>query len=174
MIAALGQDHRPAAGFEAHQHVVEDAIIALLVLRESGIERGDLHGRLALEVGREPEAGLANRDLVAEGARGGLRLGIDAIAHRAALHEDDRMVAVLARDRRGEPQHVSRLRPPRDELEADGREMVALVDDQVTVVADEIAHLAVAHEALDQRDVDPPRRLALAATDGADAGILHR
>ena len=44
MIAALGQDHRPAAGFEAQQHVVEDAGVALLVPRQRGIERRDLIG----------------------------------------------------------------------------------------------------------------------------------
>src|SRR5215468_3168743 len=84
------------------------------------------------------------------------------------------MVAVLARDGGGEPQHMPRIRPTRDELEADGREMVALVDDQVTVIANEIVDLAVAHEALDQGDVDAPRRLALATADGANAGSVDR
>ena len=47
-------------------------------------------------------------------------------------------------------------------------------DDQVTVIADEIVDLTAAHEALDQGDVDAPRWLALAAADGANAGIVHR
>jgi hypothetical protein len=71
------------------------------------------------------------------------------IAHGSALHKDDRMVAILARDGGGEPQHIPRLRPTRDELETYGGEMVALVDDQATVIANEIVDLAVAHEALD-------------------------
>ena len=32
---------------------------------------------------------------------------------------------------------------------------------------------AVAYEALDQRDVDPPRRLSLSAADRADVAVLH-
>ena len=93
---------------------------------------------MVLEIGSEPETGLANPDLVTEGARGSLGLGIDTIAHWAALHEDDRMVAILARDGGGEPQHISCLRATRDELETDGRKMVALVDNQVAIIADQI------------------------------------
>ena len=50
---------------------------------------------------------------------------------------------------------------------------MTLVDNQVAVVGDEVADLAVAHEALDQRDVDPPCRLALSAADRADVAVLH-
>src|SRR5262249_11680511 len=64
------------------------------------------------------------------------------------------------------------LRPTRDELETDGRKMVALVDNQVTVIVDEIIDHPVAHEALDQGDVDAPRRLALPATNDANAGVV--
>jgi hypothetical protein len=48
------------------------------------------------------------------------------------------MVAVLARDGGGEPQHIPCLRATRDELETDGRKMVALVDNQVAIIADQI------------------------------------
>ena len=44
----------------------------------------------------------------------------------------------------------------------------------MTVIADEIVDLAVAHEALDQGYVDAPRQLALAASDGANAGTVDR
>ena len=37
-------------------------------------------------------------DRMLEGARGRLCLRIDAMAHGTALHEDDRMMAVFARD----------------------------------------------------------------------------
>ena len=51
---------------------------------------------------------------------------------------------------------------------------MTLVDNQVTVVGDEVADLTIANEALDQRDVDPPCRLALSAADRADVAVLHR
>ena len=45
-----------------------------------------------------PKASRAHDHLVRERPRGRLLSGVDAIPHRAALHEDDRMMAVLARD----------------------------------------------------------------------------
>ena len=50
---------------------------------------------------------------------------------------------------------------------------MTFVDDEVAVVRDQITYLAVAHEALDQRDIDPPCRLALSAADCADIAVLH-
>jgi TOTE conflict system, Archaeo-Eukaryotic Primase domain len=44
----------------------------------------------------------------------------------------------------------------------------------MVVVGDKIIDLAVAHEALDQRDVDAAGRLALAAADGADFAVVNR
>jgi len=45
--------------------------------------------------------------------------------------------------------------------------MVALIDDQMAEVADEVIDLGIAHKALDQRDVDAAGRLALAAANDA-------
>ena len=50
--------------------------------------------------------------------------------------------------------------------------MVALIDDQVAIAANEIRDLAVAHEALHQGDVDASGWLAAASTDRSDlAGV---
>ena len=46
--------------------------------------------------------------------------------------------------------------------------MVALVDDHVAVARDDVVHAPLADEALEHRDVQPTRRLALACTDLAD------
>ena len=85
-----------------------------------------------------------------------LDLRADAVAHRAALHEDDRMVAVLPRDGGRQPQHVLRPRPPRDLLEAVRGQVVALVDDEVAVVGHAVVHDALAHQALNERHVELP------------------
>ena len=74
---------------------------------------------------------------VLERTGGRLRLGIDAMTHRAALHEDDRMVAVLAGDGGGQARDESGLRPADDLLEALGGQMVALIHDQMSVVSDD-------------------------------------
>ena len=59
------------------------------------------------------------------------------------------------------------------ELEADSRQMMALVDDEVTIGPDQIRHLALADKTLDERDVDDPGRLAMAAADYADMRWVH-
>ena len=41
--------------------------------------------------------------------------------------------------------------------------MVALVDDDLTVVGDDVLDTVLAHEALDHRDVEPAVRLLLPA-----------
>ena len=48
---------------------------------------------------------------------------------------------------------------------------MTLVDNQVTVVGDKVADLAIANEARDQRDIDLPRGFALAAADRADVAV---
>jgi hypothetical protein len=120
------------------------------------------------------KSSLKQADLVCERPGSGLRFRIYPVMDWPALHEDDRVMAILARHRGREPKDIARLVSARDQLEADGRKMMAFVDDQVAVIGDEVANLAIANEALDQRDVDPPCRLALYATDRADIAVLHR
>ena len=74
-----------------------------------------------------------NDDGVSERPQGGLRLRINAMPYRPALHEDDRLMTVLARDGRRQSEHESSLRAAGDLFEAVGRQMVALIDDQMTV-----------------------------------------
>ena len=88
--------------------------------------------------------------------------------HRPALHEDDRMMAVLASDRGGQSQDESRLGPADDLLEAAGREMVALVDDEMTVLRHAILDDALAHQALNDGHVQRTGRFLAAAADAAD------
>ena len=104
-----------------------------------------------------------------ERALPGLRLRARPEPDRTALHEDDRMVAVPARDRRREPEHVFRLRAAGDGLEADGGDMVALVDHEMPVVGDDVVHLALAHQALYDADIDDAAGLAPAAADPSDS-----
>ena len=88
----------------------------------------------------------------------GLHPRVHAVSHGPALHEDDRMVAVLARDRRRQSDDESRLGLSRNLLEAMGRQVVALVDNQVAVVGDPVVHNALLDEALDDGDIEQPGR----------------
>jgi hypothetical protein len=69
-----------------------------------------------------------------------LGLPIDAETHRPALHEDDGVMALLARDGGGKAQNALCLGAARHLLEADGREMMALIHNEMTVPGDEIIH----------------------------------
>ena len=94
--------------------------------------------------------------------------GIDPMTNRPALHEDDRMVAVLARDGRGQARDESRLCPADDLLEALRGQVMAFVDDQMAIVSHQVTHHVLSHEALDDRDVQRSRRLLSPAADSAD------
>ena len=93
---------------------------------------------------------------VLEGPRRRLRLRVDAMPHRTALHEDDRMMAVLPRDGRRQAEDESRLRAADDLLEAVRRQMVAFVDDHMTVVADAIVDDTFADQALNDGNIEQP------------------
>ena len=64
------------------------------------------------------ERGRLDEDIVLEGAGRRLHPRVDAMSHRSALHEDDGMVPVLARDGGGEAHDESRFGSARHLLEA--------------------------------------------------------
>ena len=99
---------------------------------------------------------------------GRLRLGIDAMANRSALHEDDRMMAVLARDGGRQARDELRLRLTDDLLETLGGQMVTFIHDEMAVFCQPIAHDALAHQALDDRHVERAGRLFSPAADATD------
>ena len=105
---------------------------------------------------------------VKDPSTGRLRARVNAMSNRAALHENDRMVAILARHGRGQPEDISRLCPAGHKLKARRRQMVAFVNDKMTIVRHQVGYFALPHEALDQRDINDTGRLAAPAADDAD------
>lgn len=103
-----------------------------------------------------------------EGPGGSLYLRVHAISYRPALHEDDWVVTVLSRDGRREPSHKPRLGLTRHTFEALCREMVTLVDNKVTVLANSIVDNTLLHQALNDGDVHLPRWPRSATADSAD------
>ena len=90
------------------------------------------------------------------------------VPDRSALHEDNRVLAVASERRRRQAQHVLGLGPLEDGLERDGRQVMALVDDDVAVLFDQLADLALAGQRLHHGNVDPAGGPGLAAADGTD------
>jgi hypothetical protein len=98
------------------------------------------------------------------------RLGtrINAMPNRAALHEDDRMMTIFAGHRRGQSEDIARFPPADRKLKTRRRKMVALIDNQMTVVRHHVGYLTSAHEALDQRDINDASRLTASGADNTD------
>ncbi|MFZ0502049.1 MAG: hypothetical protein WAM52_23210 [Steroidobacteraceae bacterium] len=69
---------------------------------------------------------------------------VDAISNRAALHEDDRVMAILARYGGRETHREPRLGPTSDQLEAARRQVVTFIDNELAVISDAIVHHALA------------------------------
>jgi hypothetical protein len=72
---------------------------------------------------------------------------------------------ILARDRRRQPRNEPRFGTTGDLFEALRRQVVALVDDEVSIFCDVIIYDSFPDEALDERDVNRPARLAAPAAD---------
>jgi len=94
-----------------------------------------------------------------------LRLGIDRKAHGAELHLDDRVMSVAPLRGGSKPRYVPRLDIGQDPFERDGRNVVTLIHDHVTVGCDDIVHGIAADDALQHGDVQTAVRLTFAAPD---------
>ena len=94
--------------------------------------------------------------------------GIDPVTNRPALHEDDRMMAILAADGRGQARDIPGLRPADDLLEALGGQVMAFVNNQMSIVSDDVIHDVLSYQALDDRHIQQSGRLPSSAADPAD------
>src|SRR5882724_4901693 len=101
-------------------------------------------------------------------------LRVHAVTHRATLHEDNRMVSILASHRRRQPQHVTRLGSARHQFEACRGQMMAFIDNEMTVTRDQIRHLSLANETLYHCHINSSGGLAATATDSTNVIDIHR
>src|ERR1700730_4073404 len=92
-----------------------------------------------------------NTNSVLEGTTRRLLLGINMIADRAALHEDDWMVTILPSHSCGQPGDEFCPCPTSHLLKTVGRQMVAFVNDQMAVFGQTVVHNAFAYQALNKR-----------------------
>src|SRR6266852_4672074 len=89
-----------------------------------------------------------------ERLRSGLLPGIDAVPDGPALHHNYGVVTVFSRLRSRQPRYVPRPDLPEHSLEAHCRNVVALVDQDVPVIGDQIPDLTFGAEALKHAYVD--------------------
>ena len=113
--------------------VFANASIACVVFDQFAIQGLKLEPPVGLRrAGRLKWCRLYQR-VVLEGAGSRLGLGVHAVPNRTALHEDDWMMTIFARDGRGQPEDEPCLGLASHLLEAMGGEMVAFVDDEAPV-----------------------------------------
>jgi hypothetical protein len=93
---------------------------------------------------------------------------VHSMANGPALHEDDRMVAVLACDGRRQPHDESSLGPACHLLETVCGEVMTFVDNHVPVLGDAVIDHTLPDQALNDGDVEHPSRPASSTADSAD------
>jgi hypothetical protein len=90
------------------------------------------------------------------------------VPYWAALHRDDGLVTVSPVGRCGETCDVSGREGREHALDLNGGDVVALVDHDMAVSADEVVEIIAASERLDHRNVDLPREPASAGAHSAN------
>ncbi len=168
MLVPFGEDERRPAGADRVDDVGADATVAFVVFDQSLIQRLELQTPVGLWDSKGHEGRRLHEHDVLERAGGGLCPWVDTMPNRSALHEDDRVVTVLARHGRGQTEDEPGLRLAGDALEALRRQMVALVDDEVPVVGDAIVDDALSDQALDDGDIEPAGGAIAPAANAAD------
>jgi hypothetical protein len=150
------------------ENVLTDSPSASLVVDQLLIERLKFDALVRIRVPRRLEGCRLNQDEVFERPRRGLGARIYLMSNRAALHEDDRMVTVLACDGRRQADDESCFGLACDLFETVRRQMVALVDDHMAVLGDSVIDDALSNETLNSADVNLSSRSTLAAADSPD------
>jgi hypothetical protein len=136
MVLSLGQQDGRAAIFQRPDHIIQDQLIPVPVPGERGVDL--LNAGCLLGV-RHPERGLPREQPVLERAVSRLRLGVDREADRAELHLGDRMMTIAPLRRGRQPDDVPRLDLRKNALERGCRQVMALVDDHLAIVGNQVS-----------------------------------
>src|SRR5437867_912661 len=89
-----------------------------------------------------------------KGRAGGCVAGTHAEPYRPALHEDNRMMAILPGRRGGQAYDIFGSDLPQDLFKAEGGKMMTLVANDLAVFGHKILHFTFPMEALQQGHVD--------------------
>ena len=118
MLLAFRQHQQGPAILDGLNHVVRNTAIARRVVHEILIESLELQPLVGIWRPNRVECSRLHQDEVLEWTGSCLRSRVDAVSHWSALHDDDWMMTVLARDGRRQSDDESSLRLPRDGFEA--------------------------------------------------------
>ncbi len=90
------------------------------------------------------------------------------MSNRTALHEDDRVMAVLARDGCRQANDKSGFGLAYHLLETVRRQVMALINDHMAVFSDAVIHDAFSDETLNDADINLSSRAISCSSDSSD------
>ena len=101
--------------------------------------------------------------------RGGLYFRVHAMADRAALHKNDRVMPVFARDCGRQSGHEFRLGPSNDEFKTVRRNVMAFIYNDLTIVCHPVIYHVSPNETLNQSHIQSACQLLSSAPKPANA-----
>src|SRR3989304_7725823 len=168
MLIALGQHQWRSAFPNRLQHVVADGLIAYVICNQLGIEFVKLKPDIMRRYCQWMKSSRPNAHRVLKRTCCRLRFCIDSMSNRTTLHENDWMMTVFASHGGRQARNELGLCLPHDLLEAVCGQMVAFVDDQVSVFSHQVIDRSLSHKTLDQRHIEQPRWLLSPSSDTAN------
>src|SRR5262249_46921802 len=150
------------------ENVITDSPSAQLVIDQLLVEALKFDTFVRIRVLDRLEGGRLNQHEMFERSRRRLHASIHLMSDRTALHEDDRMVTVLARDGCRQADCESGFGPAYYLLKAVRRQVMALVDNHMAVLGDAVIGHALSDETLKYADVDVSSRATPTTSDSTD------
>src|SRR5215469_17427327 len=165
MLGPPSQKQRATSRFYGAHDVIGDHFVTRNIIDECGVDilDGDL-----IKFGRHPEAGITWSDLVLERRCFSHRPGTHAEPDGTTLHVDDRMVPVLPGRSSSEAYDILGLHLPHHLFERESGYVMAFIDDHLAIFSNEVLHLVLTIQALDNRNVHAARPFRFPAADLSD------
>ncbi|HEY7188645.1 MAG TPA: hypothetical protein VH436_18945 [Vicinamibacterales bacterium] len=168
VLISLRQDQRRTPVANGVDNVLADSPSTSCVLDQLLIERLEFDTLVLIGVPRRLEARWLNQHEMLERPRRRLCARTHLMPNWAALHEDDRMVTVLACDGCRQADNKSSFSLACHLFATVRRQVVAFVDDHMAVLGDTVIDDTLADETLNDGDVNPSGRSISSAADPTD------
>jgi hypothetical protein len=150
-VCAIGEHQRSATVPNCLDDIRHDLLVSLVVGHQCSIDVVNYEIR---DLGRHPETSLPRYDQVLKRRTFGSLTSAQVESDRSALHEDNRMMAVLASRRRGQANDKLRLDLPHHLFETEGGQVMALVGNHLPVLGNTVLYFTFTVKALKQGHVD--------------------
>src|ERR1700739_1476194 len=150
MIFALSQQDGRSAFLEDGDDVVDDALVTFLVCCKDAVNVLDA---AAGPLGGNAEPRLSHDQLMLKRSARRVALSIHPVTDGPKLHLGDGLVAIAPLRRGSEAGEIARLHLRQNTLKGKCRQVVAFIDEDVTVGSNEIVYSFLTDEALHHRHI---------------------